>query len=139
MMPIKSALMGALMLAGAAVGAQAQSSPCLTQPDSASKFARLTSGIFRFADSTTAVTAGHPWARSANIQLVTDSTTCAAAVAAYNQLGASGTPLEATAAYVFAIGSTGYALARPGLLSPHGNIPILLFTLSWTYIATAET
>jgi len=136
----RAILFGGVLMLVAVAQLPTQASPCLTQADSVTKFRRLAGNIFRTTDSTTAIAAGQPWARIANIQLVTDSTVCATAVAAYNSaVRATGTEQAATAGYVLALGGTGYAYARPDESTPAGTRPIFLFTPNWTYVATAQT
>lgn len=116
--------------------ARAQTSPCLTQPDSVAKYRFTASLLFEGNDSTATVAAGKPWARFENIQVVTDSAVCAAGVAAFNDAAeATGTPREETAAYILALGGTGYAYIRPGDTTGEYQ-HVFIFTADWVFKAT---
>src|SRR5215212_1043997 len=105
----------------------ASASPCLTAPDSVARFRTAISLLYGPADSVATVAAGLPWARFANIQIVTNSTVCAAAVAAYHATGTH----QASAVYVFALRGTGYALVLPGQTAVDRRRAVYVFTPAW--------
>lgn len=127
-------IIASFLAAAAASSASAQSSPCLTQADSVAEYRLATTLIFKWTDSTTAVAEGRPWASLPNIQVVTDSTVCAAGVAAYNQMAeTAGTPEADTAAYILSLGGTGFAYFRVGRQGVGGRRMVFVFTTDWTY------
>jgi hypothetical protein len=132
MRSIRLAILAATLSAGTAFTAQAQSVSCLTTADSVVQFRHSISDIYTPADSATVIASGQPWARFANISAVTDSTTCAAAFVAYNQLAGE----TVTSAYVLALGGTGYAFILPGYVTSSGEVPVNIFGPSWQYLVT---
>ncbi|HMU62275.1 MAG TPA: hypothetical protein PKA66_10865 [Gemmatimonadales bacterium] len=96
--------------------------------------------MFKYSDSAYAVQRGFPWTPVANIQFVTDSTTCAAAVAAFNdEMGTTGTAEADTAGYVFSLGGTGYAYVRPNSMTISNRRPVFLFNPTWVLVVTIDS
>lgn len=116
--------------------AVAQATSCLAQPDSVKAYLRGVRTAFRFTDSASTRALGNPWARPDSITHVTSEAVCQAAVTAFNSIavGPPGVQGE-TAFYVFAIGTTGYVLMRPGDTSS-GRRHMFIFTNTWVYKAT---
>lgn len=114
----------------------AQATPCLSQPDSVDTYLRMVRRLYRYSDSTSVVAAGNPWAPPSAITLVTDASICQDAVDAFNaSAGITGTPQQESAAYVFAIGSAGFAYVRPGDISA-GKQYFFVFSPAWILKAT---
>lgn len=129
----------AALCIGAAAASLAQGSPCLSQPDSVAKFMAKTKRIFEYADSASLVSSGVPWVTPSQVQFVSDSATCAAAVAAFNAAaGATSTEYEA-GGYVFSLGGVGYAFVRPGDATEYGTHPIFIFSPQWIYKGAMES
>jgi hypothetical protein len=127
----------ALLFAGVAKGVQAQASPCLTQPDSVLQYRYAVAGIFANSDSAEVVAEDTPWGAFQNIQVVADSPTCAQGLVAFNDMaGYTGTPRVETAAYILAIGGTGYAFIRPDDTTTGGRRFIYLFSTTWEFVAS---
>lgn len=130
MMHIRSIVLTVLLTTAAATAAKAN--PCLTNADSVAWLRLKASAAYQDHDSTTMVAQGLPWARYENIQVVTDTTVCAAGIAAFNAFaGTTGTPQATTAAYILALGGTGYAFIRSGDLSQGGRRKIYVFSPTW--------
>jgi hypothetical protein len=90
-----------------------QSNPCLTAEPRAEAFINGLRQQYEDigADSTAWQAHGAPFATGSAITLVTDSTTCAAALTAYNTAsGRAGTDDAATQVYVARIGTTEYVV-----------------------------
>jgi hypothetical protein len=90
-----------------------QSSPCLSAQPTAGNFIHSLRRHYAQigADSTAWKANGTPYATGSAITLVTDSTTCASALDAYNTAsGRAGTEDAATQVYVARIGTTGYVV-----------------------------
>jgi len=114
-----------------ALGA-ASTSPCLTDADSVADF-RFAAGLpFVQTDSAATAATGLPWARRENIQLVTDSAVCAAGIAAFNRHGKPRSR-QLRAAYVFALGGTGYAIMLPGEGTRRGRRAVYVFSPAWIH------
>lgn len=111
-----------------------QASPCRAEADSVAKLTLVVEHVYQWSDSAATVTLGLPWTRVQNIVLVTDSTTCAAAVASYNAaLGVAGTSQADTSGYVYSLGGAGYAYVRPGDAIDAGLYAVYLFSPSWVF------
>lgn len=85
----------------------AQSSPCLTNADTAATHIKQVTMSLTGGDSARLVQQGLPY-RPTGISLVTDSATCAAVVNAYNSTSHDSTTMV-TRAYVLRVGTTTYA------------------------------
>lgn len=136
--------MRTLFLLGAAVGlahagspsaharsARAQSSPCLANADTAAAYRTKIVALVGSADPTL-YTHGEPHADSSLVTAVSDTLVCRAAVSTYNAGFPVGTDsvLFADALYVFAIGTAGYGVIRPG--ARYGEYEILyLYDPQW--------
>jgi hypothetical protein len=92
---------------GTAVGAQA--SACRTDPDTAGVLVGRLKVAYAVMDTTRLRAQGDPVAVPSDIVLVTDSTTCAAGVTAYNATNGRGV----TSAYVVALGESGFVVVDP--------------------------
>lgn len=106
-----------------------QSTPCLaTSQDTLSAPVSMMRDRFSRADSATAVNAGGLWSRRAEVYAVTDSATCAQAVAAYNSATRPGKISEA---YVVRIGTAGFSVVEQDA-APSGTHAFWLFSPSWS-------
>jgi hypothetical protein len=126
-------LLGCLNVQAAPVVAQA--SACLSQADSVNAYLGMVRQHYAYSDSASVVSAGNPWADTAAIAHVTVPSTCQDAVHAYNAALGRETAQQDTAAYVFSIGSSGYAYVRPGDTS-EGRQHYYIFTVNWVLKAT---
>lgn len=126
----------AMVLQACAAGPMlGQSSACLSQPDSVREYLTMIRDYYAVTDPATDVAAGDPWASATDIKLVTKSSTCRAGVAAFNQVsGAVGTPQAEAAAYIFALGRSGFAYVRPGDTTGDKRT-FYIFRSDWTYRA----
>jgi len=132
MKSLRRIVLAACLSAGGASVGYGQSSPCLADSDIVIALRTRVSSIYSGTDSAKRVAAGQPWARFTNIQVVSDSSTCAAGVAAFNQkIGVAGTPAAVTSAYVLTLGGTGYAVVRTDYLDPAGSAPVFVFRSNW--------
>ena len=119
-------------------GVAAQQSPCMTQPDSVKAYLTMIQDFYSYADSAALVGSGFPWATAANVKLVTTASTCRAAVTNFNRVtGTTGTPRAESSAFVFAIGSTGWAYVRQGDVS-EGDRFYYIFAKDWTFKTTIQ-
>ena len=110
-------LTSAVVLAASARRLSAQASPCLTTEPGASHYLSFVRGSYTSfgADSTLWQAGGSPFSTdSAAITLVTDSTTCASAVTAYNAHYDLAGETAARALLVVRVGTSGYVTIDPG-------------------------
>ena len=108
-MRIRSLLVMLGLLLTARQGAAAQSSPCLTNPDTAAKNIAFVTQQVTIGDSTRLVQQGIPYRPAAGVALVSDSTICQAVINGYNALD-SVTATNVERAYVMSVGTTAYAM-----------------------------
>ena len=108
-----------------------QGTPCLaTGPDTTSLTVLRARTNFSAPDSATEVNAGMPWARRDQIYAVSDSATCAQAVAAVNTATDTSSVSQA---YAVRIGTTGFVVRSP-IVGPDGRHTHWLFNSSWQQI-----
>lgn len=88
-----------------------QTSYCRTAADTAGSFLASLKGSYDVVDTVWMKSQGQPFAAPTAITLVTQSNTCKAAVAAYNQ--ASGITPALTSVYVAALGKQGFVVMNP--------------------------
>src|SRR5689334_18472538 len=72
----------AVLVLGAWAGRADAQSPCMTNPDTAARFIRDVTREVTLSDSADVADLGLPYRPASGVTLVTDSTTCAAAVEA---------------------------------------------------------
>lgn len=99
---------------------------CKAPSDTSSLLVNSLKVAFANVDSAFVTSQGQPFAQPSDIALVTDSLTCAAGIAAYNQ--ENGTAISS--AWVIQIGTSGYAVVSP--TNQVGEFkPYYLFNTSW--------
>jgi hypothetical protein len=90
---------------------EAQGSSCRAAADTAGPFVASLQGSYDGMDTVWMKSQGLPYATPDAIKLVTQSSTCKAAVAAYNQATGITPPLASV--YVAALGKKGYVVMNP--------------------------
>ena len=92
------------------VTVRAQTSPCRTNSDTAAKVIALVEATVTKSDSALLVREGIPYKPVGGVTLETDSTTCAAAINAYNGLAPADSSTHLQQAYVLRVGTSVFAL-----------------------------
>lgn len=120
-----------------AAQASAQSSACRTSADTASLLVNRLKIAYASSDTAYLRTQGDPFAAPSAISLVTNSTTCKAAVSAYNKThGLSGSS-ALKSAYVIALGTAGYVVVNPSETAGEYTL-MFVYDAAWKFKRAVE-